>query len=253
MDYSLFRNFLNFKNKIVVITGCNSPLGNEIGKFYLEAGAIVVGLDLVLKKNDFIFYKCDITKERNVDKIFDSIFIRFKKIDILINNAGKAIFDPFEKRKTRDLDDVINVNIKGTFYCINKFSKLFHSKNEWRSIVNISSIYSIISPDPDIYKKGDRKSSEIYGATKSGVNQMTKYFSVHLVKKKIRVNAVSPGGILNKKNQKKSFIKKYSKKNPMNRMAKIHEIVGAIIYLTSSTSSYTTGHNLVVDGGMSSW
>ena len=87
MDYNLFRNFLNFKNKIVVITGCNSPLGIVIAKFYLEAGAIVVGLDLVLKKNDFIFYKCDITKERNVNKIFNLVFNRFKKIDILINNA----------------------------------------------------------------------------------------------------------------------------------------------------------------------
>jgi NAD(P)-dependent dehydrogenase (short-subunit alcohol dehydrogenase family) len=253
MDYNLFSNFLNFKNKIVVITGCNSPLGNEISKFYLDAGATVIGLDLILKKNDFIFYKCDITKERNVNKIFNLIFNRFKKIDILINNAAKAIFDPFEKRNTKDLDDVINVNLKGTFYCINSFSK-FSSNNAKRNIVNISSIYSLISPDPGIYSKGDRKSSEIYGATKSGINQMTKYFSVHLAKKKIRVNSVSPGGIYNIKNpQTKTFIKKYSKKNPMNRMANVCEIVGAIVYLTSDTSSYTTGHNIIIDGGMSAW
>jgi hypothetical protein len=77
---------------------------------------------------------------------------------------------------------------------------------------------------------------------------------VHLAKKKIRVNSVSPGGIYNIKNpQTKTFIKKYSKKNPMNRMANVCEIVGAIVYLTSDTSSYTTGHNIIIDGGMSAW
>jgi NAD(P)-dependent dehydrogenase (short-subunit alcohol dehydrogenase family) len=83
---------------------------------------------------------------------------------------------------------------------------------------------------------------------------MTKYFSVHLAKKKIRVNSVSPGGIYNIKDpQSKTFIKNYSRRNPMNRMADVYEIVGAIVYLTSDTSSYTTGHNLIVDGGMSAW
>ena len=97
-------------------------------------------------------------------------------------------------------------------------------------------------------------SSEIYGATKAGINQITKYFAVHLSNKNIRVNSISPGGIYNLKNpQDKKFIKKYSSRNPMKRMAKIQEIVGAAIYLASDASTYTNGHNLVVDGGMSSW
>jgi gluconate 5-dehydrogenase len=141
-----------------------------------------------LKKNDFIFYKCDITKERNVNKIFNLIFNRFKKIDILINNAAKAIFDPFEKRNTKDLDDVINVNLKGTVYCINSFSK-FSSNNAKRNIVNISSIYSLISPDPGIYSKGDRKSSEIYGATKSGIIQYR--LEVFIILKILRLKHLS--------------------------------------------------------------
>jgi NAD(P)-dependent dehydrogenase (short-subunit alcohol dehydrogenase family) len=253
MDYNLFQNFLNFEKKIVIVTGCNSPLGNEVAKFYLEAKAIVIGIDLVKKKTNFFFYKCDITKEVEVNRVFGLIVKKFKKIDILINNAGKAIFKPFEKRTTKELDTVIDVNLKGTFYCINKFAK-FPVLNTWRNIVNISSVYSFISPDPQIYSKRDRKSSEIYGATKSAVNQMTRYFSIHLAKKKIRVNAVSPGGILNyKKPQNKLFIKEYSKRNPMNRMANLEEIIGAIIYLTSDTSSYTTGQNIIVDGGMSAW
>ena len=130
----------------------------------------------------------------------------------------------------------------------------YRIKKKRKSIINISSVYSIISPDPRIYGSNDRNSSEIYGATKAGINQITKYFAVHLSNKNIRVNSISPGGIYNLKNpQDKKFIKKYSSRNPMKRMAKIQEIVGAAVYLASDASTYTNGHNLVVDGGMSSW
>ena len=83
---------------------------------------------------------------------------------------------------------------------------------------------------------------------------MTKYFAVHMADKKIRVNSISPGGVYNPKSpQNKTFIKNYSKRNPMKRMATTSEIIGAVIYLASDSSSYTNGHNLIVDGGMSSW
>ena len=112
----------------------------------------------------------------------------------------------------------------------------------------------MISPDPSIYHEDDRKNSEVYGATKAGIIQMTKYFAVHLAEKNIRVNAVSPGGIFNVENpQSAYFVDEYSKRNPMNRMANTGEILGAVLYLASDASSYVTGHNLVVDGGMSCW
>ena len=83
---------------------------------------------------------------------------------------------------------------------------------------------------------------------------MTRYFSVHLSNKNIRVNSISPGGLLNEKSlQNKKFIKKYSFRNPMGRMGYVNEIIGAAVYLVSDASSYTNGHNLVVDGGMSAW
>ena len=83
---------------------------------------------------------------------------------------------------------------------------------------------------------------------------MTKYFAVHLAEKNIRVNAVSPGGIFNTENpQSEYFIGEYSKRNPMGKMANAEEIMGAVLYLVSDASSYVTGHNLVVDGGMSCW
>ena len=91
-------------------------------------------------------------------------------------------------------------------------------------------------------------------ATKAGIIQMTKYFAVHLADYGIRVNAISPGGIYNPENpQSEYFINEYSKRNPMGRMGKSNELLGALFYFSSGTSSYVTGHNLVVDGGMSCW
>ena len=104
-----------------------------------------------------------------------------------------------------------------------------------------------------MYEVGDRRSSELYGATKAGVIQMTKYFAVELAKSGIRVNAVSPGGIFNPSNpQAKQFIENYSLRTPLGRMASTTEITSAIIFLTSKAASYITGHNLVIDGGYSS-
>ena len=115
-------------------------------------------------------------------------------------------------------------------------------------------MYGLISPDFRIYNQGDRKNSEIYGATKAGIIQLTKYFAVHLAENNIRVNSISPGGVYNSDNpQSESFIKNYSYRCPMKRMAKVEEISGAVVFLSSSASSYITGQNLVIDGGMSCW
>ena len=122
------------------------------------------------------------------------------------------------------------------------------------SIINIGSIFGVVSPDFRNYTDLPRKSPEIYGASKAGVIQMTKYFSVNLAERNIRVNCVSPGGIFNPKNpQGKDFIDNYSFRVPMKRMAEEKEIVGAILYLASSAASYTTGQNILIDGGLTSW
>jgi len=252
------KNFFQLKSKVIIITGCNGQLGNSLAQFFLELGSIVIGLDYAknfnIKNKKFYFYECDISKQEKVKSLFAKLFLKFKDIHCLVNNAGVSVFEPFESRKSEDLDRVIDVNLKGTFFCIQNFIKQKESKNNSKSIINISSVYSHISPDPKIYGKGDRKNSEIYGATKAGINQMTRYFAVHLAKKNIRVNAVSPGGIFNDKHpQSKNFIKKYSARNPMGRMAKIEEITGAVIYLSSASSSYINGQNIIIDGGMSAW
>lgn len=250
-------NIFSLKNKIIVVTGANGQLGRSICKFFKNLNSIVIGIDLnsdEIQNTDKNFH-LDITSSKKVKSIFKKIYAEFGKIDVLINNAGVSTFEPFEKRPEEKIDWVMDVNLKGTFNCIQNLVNLIDEHNQDKSsIVNIASMYGVISPDFRIYTDLDRKNSEIYGATKAGIIQMTKYFSVHLSDRNIRVNSVSPGGIYNPVNpQGKDFIKNYSSRCPMKRMADADEIVGAIVYLASDLASYTTGQNITVDGGMSSW
>ena len=149
----------------------------------------------------------------------------------------------------------MDVNLKETFNCIQKYVELFDQHKQSRgSIINIASMYGMISPDFRIYTDCDRKNSEIYGATKAGIIQMSKYFAVHLADRNIRCNSVSPGGVFNPENpQGIDFRNNYGFRCPMRRMADADEIAGAVLYLAGDMASYTTGQNIAVDGGMTSW
>ena len=116
-------------------------------------------------------------------------------------------------------------------------------------IVNVGSIYGLVAGDMSLYNKNDRKTSEIYGASKAAVIHLTKYLANYMGKFNVRVNCISPGGVLNKKLQKKNFIKKYSKKPSLGRMANSKEILNTLIFLLNEDSDYITGQNLIVDGG----
>ena len=250
-------NIFNLRNKVVIVTGSNGQLGKSICEFFSNLGSSVIGLDLDNNTNSKVLkhYNLDITKSKNVKSVFSAIFNEFGRIDVLINNAGVSTFEPFENRSEEKFDWVMDVNLKGSFNCIQSFVNLFDMNSQDKSsIINIASMYVLISPDFRIYTDLDRKNSEIYGASKAGIIQMSKYFAVHLADRNIRCNSVSPGGIFNPNNpQGKDFISKYSDRCPMKRMAESDEIVGAIVYLASDLASYTTGQNITVDGGMSAW
>ena len=249
----------NLKDKIIFVTGACGQLGKVICQGFLDAGSIVIGADVKIDENNVIqednisYYSLDIVNKQSIIDLFNELYNNQISIDVLINNAGVSTFEPFENRPEEAFDWVTNVNLKGTFFCIQEYFK--HQKNLGKgNIVNIASIYGVISPDPRIYREGDRKNSEVYGATKAGIIQMTKYFAIHLAENGLRVNAVSPGGIYNSKNpQSEYFINEYSKRNPMSRMANVDEMLGAILFLASDASTYVTGQNLVIDGGMSCW
>lgn len=250
------KNFYDLKNKKILVTGANGQLGRGLVSALLKQGAFVYATDIQkemdekllaeLKKNKLKSYKylaMDVTSEKSIKKTEHDIN---GPIDVLVNNAGIAVFTPFERRTENELEKVFDVNLKGTIICSKVFSKKM-IKRKTGKIINIGSMYGIVPPDKRIYGDSGRNSSEIYGATKAGVIQLTKYLAAYLGEFNITVNTVSPGGIFN--NQKKFFMDNYIRKNPLRRMADTEDLVGIICFLSSADSNYITGQNVAVDGG----
>jgi len=258
MANEFLNNIFNLKGKVVVVTGACGQLGTAMCKHFKNAGSIVIGLDMHIPTDVDIaseYQELDIREGASVKGVFSSIFKKYGQMDILVNNAGVSTFEPFEDRAEEQFDWVMDVNLKGTFNCIQKYVNLFDQYAQKKgSIINIASMYGMISPDFRIYTDCDRKNSEVYGATKAGIIQMSKYFAVHLAERNIRCNSVSPGGVFNPESpQGEGFRENYGHRCPMNRMADASEIAGAVLYLAGELASYTTGQNIAVDGGMTSW
>ena len=243
--------------KTILITGCSGEIGQFITKKLLEKKYRIIGLDKsmpFIKNKNFIFYKQDVTDENGLKKLFNEFKNKRQRIDILVNNAAVSVFTPFLKRKKKEATKTLNTNVYASIHLINLFVKNFDIMNlKIGKIINIGSIYGLISPDYRIYNKGDRINSEVYGASKAGLIQLTKYYATFLAKKNILVNCISPGGIENKKKQNKAFIKKYIKNVPLKRMASLSDIFFVLFFLISEENKYMTGQNLILDGGMSSW
>jgi len=251
-------NLFNFEKKIVLITGSSGQLGTSFSELFLSQKAIVIGIDKInnkFKDKNFFFYNLDISNNKKVEKAICNIILKFKKIDVIINNASISVYSRFDKRNDKEINNTLNCNLKGSLNLINSYFKE-HQKMKLKkcNIINIGSIYGLLSPDFRIYGKNDNFNSEIYGASKAAIIQLTKYYCVALSKYNINVNCLSPGGIYNEKNpQSKSFLKKYSLRVPKNRMGKVHDLFTALLFLSSEYSSYVNGQNIIVDGGLSSW
>lgn len=254
----LCHNLFSVAQKTVVITGAGGQLGTALCSAFSSSNAHVIATDVTIEKKHphaAQWHKMDITDKKQIQNVFQTIVKQHGAIDILVNNAGVSTFEPFEQRGEKSIDWVMDVNLKGMIFCIQSYIDAFDSYDGSQGvIINIASIYGIVSPDYRIYTDCLRKNSEIYGATKAGIIQMTRYYAVHLSPRAIRVNCVSPGGIYNPKSpQGDDFIKQYSLRCPLQRMATVNDITGSVLFLASNAASYITGHNLVIDGGMSCW
>ena len=208
-----------------------------------------------IKNKNYFHTNINLTNEKKLSKYIGRLITKEKKIDIIINSAAVSFFSHFEKRKKSEIEKTININLVATINIIKKYVNL-HKKKKLKSckIINFGSIYGSLSPNFDIYKKGDRFNSEIYGATKASIIQITKYFGALYAKNKIIINCISPGGTIDDSSKvSKSFRLRYSKKVPMDRMGKPEEMITTIMYLASDYTTYTVGQNIVVDGGFSIW
>jgi NAD(P)-dependent dehydrogenase (short-subunit alcohol dehydrogenase family) len=260
-------NKYDIQDLVILITGAAGQLGQATINAALRSGAKLVCLDLCLDalteaslKNGWddqvLLCPADIRNEKDIKAVLNLGLKRFGVIDALINNAGVSVFPPWQERTGEDFDWVTNVNLKGTFLCMKEYLKYLIKTNHRGSIVNVASFYGVISPDPRIYTDCNRRNSEVYGATKAGVIQLTKYFAVNgvLDGAKVRVNGIAPGGIRNSTEpQGDDFQRLYADRCPLDRMAEVEEMVGPMLFLISSDASYINGQTIIVDGGMTAW
>ena len=250
----------------ILVTGAAGQLGSSIVNGLLDCNGLVIATDTSMDqlvecadtygwdKETVLLKECDIRDLASISNAINNNAGSFAYVTGLVANAGVSVFEPYLERPEESIDWVMDVNLKGTLFCIQEFIKHRRSHDSGGSIVNIASHYGVVSPDPRIYTDCDRKNSEIYGATKAGIIQMTKYFAVHAAEYEIRTNAVSPGGIRNPDNpQEENFQQNYGYRCPMGRMAEIHEVIGAILFLLSPSASYINGQNIIIDGGTTCW
>jgi NAD(P)-dependent dehydrogenase (short-subunit alcohol dehydrogenase family) len=247
-------------SKTLIITGANGMLGSFLASSLSERGWNIIGVDLEKtatgEMSDHAYHACDVSDEDDIRRLYEALQATpMTQTVSLVNCAGISIFSDFESRAKAEFMNVLDINLFGSFQMINLYTKLRRNVGFAGSIVNTASIFGFRSPDFRNYVDLDRKNSEVYGASKAGVIQMTRYFAVHLAGDGIRVNCVSPGGILNEANpQGPGFQKLYNHKVPLGRMAKNADMVGAYAYfLSEDDATYTTGQNLTVDGGYSAW
>jgi len=203
-------------------------------------------------------YGLDVTDQPAVERAVGDIYQQFGRIDILVAAAATKTdnyFTEFPGYPLEDWNRVIEVNLGGTFIVAQAVVPHF-IKAKKGSIINISSIYGVVGPDQRVYEGSDYLGGPIntpppYSASKAGVVGLTKYFATTLAQYGIRVNSITPGGV--ESGQNKEFVRRYSERIPMKRMADRTELQGALVFLASDASSYITGQNIVVDGGLTAW
>lgn len=259
------------KNKVAIITGGSGFLGKQFCKALSESGCMVINIDTkrnklfekeIRQKNLKIFnFKGDITKESQLIKLKKIFLKKFKKIDILINNACNDYKPDLKNIKKITLENFskniwkedLEVALTGSLLCTKIFGSIM-VKQRRGTIINISSDLGIIAPNQTLYQvKNIQKSLKpvTYSVVKHGLIGLTKYTASTWAKYNIRCNSLCPGGMYN--NQNKIFLKKIKKLIPMNRMANLNEFNSTLVYLASDSSSYMNGHSLILDGGRSIW
>ena len=263
-------DLFSLTNKTAIVTGACGLIGRQHCAALANAGANVVVADINaeacaataadLPGGIHLPLRVDVTDPASLAAARDQILAQFGHIDVLVNNA--AINDMFEnpalaadlsKFENFPLDTwkkSLEVNVTGIFLAAQVFGTPMAAQGRG-SIINVASTYGIVGPDQNIYvnERGEQTffKSPSYPATKGAVISFTRYLAAYWGKAGVRVNTLSPGGVEN--NQDEYFVRQYSAKTPLGRMAAATDYQGAVVFLASDASAYMTGANLVVDGG----
>ena len=262
----------SLENRVAVITGGAGFLGKEFCTTLATAGAKVVVADVDGQSatdiarsigSSAIAVEADVSDPASVTRLISQTVTKLGGIDILINGAAlNPKFDSadrgkhtgsFEDYPLETWDRSVAVNLTGAFLC-SQAACVQMLSGGGGVIVNICSTYGLVGPDQRIYQR-EGKPAEFkpvdYSVTKAGLLGMTRYLASYYAGKNIRINALSPGGVINDHHD--DFVESYSSRTILGRMAEPDELRGAILFLASDASSYMTGANLIVDGGWTAW
>ena len=250
--------------KVIVVTGGAGLLGKAFIKEILAHGGIAILTDIKISlAQEFIdeikveypdhFYavNMDITNKSSINSLINDISKRYGGIDCLVNNAypkNKNYGKQIEDVSYEDFSENISTHVGGYFLTSQQFG-IFFKNHKGGNIINISSIYGTLAPRFELYKNTEMTVPVEYAAIKSSIIQLSKYFAQYFKKDNIRVNCLSPGGILD--NQPESFIRSYNSFCSQKGMLDPLDVANTLIFLLSDSSKFITGQNLIIDDGFS--
>lgn len=266
-DLPLFR----LDGRVAFVSGATGWLGRHIATILASAGAHVIlnarsNSDLQALRSELedtgldVSAACfDITDFAAMEAFINAAAKRFGRLDVLVNNAYSGRPGTIESATVEDFDQAYRVSVLAPFQLIRLTLPLLRSAAETTpsgaSVINVSSMYGVVSPDPSIYGTSGANSPPYYGAAKAALLQMTRYAACHLASERIRVNAISPGPFPAQEylDPDPAFRSRLESKVPMHRTGDPRELQGPFLFLASDASSYVTGINLPVDGGWTAW
>jgi NAD(P)-dependent dehydrogenase (short-subunit alcohol dehydrogenase family) len=267
---TVVRNQFDLSGKVALVTGGAGILGRHFVKALLAHGAAVAVVDLdpgaavdalVPVGGRLAGMACDITDREAFRTVADRVERELGPIDILHNSAATkgsdlaAFFAPTESYSETTWREVMSVNLDAMFFVAQEVGKRMVARRRG-SIIQTSSIYGVFGPDQRIYEGSEYlgrpiNTPPVYSTSKAGVIGLTKFLATTWAPYSVRVNALIPGGV--ESGQNEAFKTRYGNRVPMGRMAQPEEMTGPLIFLASDASSYVTGQNLLVDGGLSAW
>jgi len=266
------RDLLDVRSRVIVITGSTGVLGRSYCQAFAARGAWLMLGDLPEREparqaealaDEFdtpvAGVACDVRSENDVRQLFDAAVQRFGRVDVVLNNAAATgehlmrrgeVFAKFEDYPVEIWDEVLRTNLTGVFLVAREGGKRMLAAGGG-SLINVASLYAVVGPDHRIYEGMPFSSFAPYSASKAGVHGLTLWLATYWARSGIRVNTVCLGGVYN--GHDPEFVRRYSDRTPMGRMANPEDLVGTMLYLASDASRYCTGQRFVVDGGLSAW